>query len=176
MASVRESLLFQGMPDPSAGSSRQCCIPATGGSVQSVTAHTSRRVWCGRCVSPSRSSACWATYASDRTLRSRPGLGIEQNAVWFRCRATRCRGGPRGGPQIAGACLHCRESHRHRSFEAQRGARTRFHHSESPTATATSNPPTPANHDAMSTCFLTTVTWLGRSPSAPCSWSALSAL
>jgi len=69
-----------------------------------------------------------------------------------------------------------RESHRHRSFQAQREARTRFHHSESPTATATSNPPAPANHDAMSTCFLTTVTWLGRSPSAPCSWSALSAL
>ena len=59
---------------------------------------------------------------------------------------------------------------------AERGARTRFHHSESPTATATSNPPAPANHDAMSTCLFATVTWLGRSPSASCSWSALSAL
>ena len=58
----------------------------------------------------------------------------------------------------------------------ERGARTRFHHSESPTAIATSKPPAPANHDAMSTCFFTTVTWLGRSPSALCSWSALSAL
>src|SRR5829696_782617 len=64
----------------------------------------------------------------------------------------------------------------HQSVQTQRGARTRFHHSESPTATATSNPPAPANHDAMSTCFLTTVSWLGRSPSARCSWSALSAL
>ena len=62
------------------------------------------------------------------------------------------------------------------SQRPKRGARTRFHHSESPTAIATSNPPAPANHDAMSTCLFATVTWLGRSPSASCSWSALSAL
>ena len=69
--------------------------------------------------------------------------------------------------QAPAICGPPRESH---------GARTRLHHSESPTAIATSNPPAPANHDAMSTCFFTTVTWLGRSPSASCSWSALSAL
>ena len=39
-----------------------------------------------------------------------------------------------------------------------RGVRTRFHQSESPTAIATSNPPAPANHDAMSTCLFATVT------------------
>ncbi len=97
----------------------------------------------------------WAQYAPEALDIQRHGLG-------------RCSRRPLTPPP--------RESHRDRSSQAQRGARTRFHHSESPTATATSNPPAPANHDAMSTCFLTTVTWLGRSPSAPCSWSALSAL
>ena len=58
---------------------------------------------------------------------------------------------------------------------AGRGSRTRFHHSESPSAAATNSPPTPANQDAMSTRFFTTVTWLGRSPRASCSWTALSA-
>jgi hypothetical protein len=38
--------------------------------------------------------------------------------------------------------------------QAQRGAHTRFHHSESPTATETSNPAAPANHEPRTPSFL----------------------
>src|SRR4029453_10204506 len=92
-------------------------------------------------------------------------------------RMSSCRLRARASSPTAGETgQQATDSERHRSFEAQRGVRTRFHHIESPMATATSNPPAPANHDAISTCFFTTATWLGRSPRASWSWSALSAL
>ncbi len=63
----------------------------------------------------------------------------------------------------------------HRSATLGRGMRIRFHHRESPTATAMISPPMPANQAARSISLCATVMWLGRSPRATFSWSAFCA-